>query len=332
MAAIAVEEGVTAVEFGTISMAFAMGSIAVGTFSAAFALNLSALVAFAIAFGLPAIVSAATSRPLHVCFLSSRKSAVEQEWMSPAARVPTALDGRFVSTRWTIVLRAGDSQLPSADAGRALSDLCRIYWRPLYLFLRREGIGSEDAQDLTQGFFATLIRDRSYRRADREKGRFRSFLLGALKHFVADARDLAHAQKRGGGAVHELFDQKAIDEVEAQVQTAEQWSASVLFDREWAAALLRQTLDRLAQECAIAGKAALFDNLRTYLAGTNDEAIPYEEMSQRLHRNSATLRSDVARLRTRYRAILREEVGGTVLEPAEVDDELRYLCQVLAQA
>ncbi len=238
----------------------------------------------------------------------------------------------FVSTRWTMVLKAGDSNVPSAAAGQALSDLCRIYWRPLYLFLRREGVGSEDAQDLTQGFFTMLIQDRTYRRADRERGRFRSFLLGALKHFLADARDLARAQKRGGGRVHEVFDQEAIAEVEAQVPIGDRWSSSVLFDREWAAALLRQTLDRLAQESALAGKTALFDELRPYLAGASDETIPYQEISQRLHRNAVTLRSDVSRLRTRYRAILREEIAGTVREAEEIDEELRYLWQVLAQA
>ena len=230
-----------------------------------------------------------------------------------------------------MVLAAGDSQIPSADAWNALSDLCRIYWRPLYLFLRRQGHSSEDAQDLTQGFFGNLISDRSYRRVDREKGRFRSFLLGALKHFVADVRDSSLAQKRGGGKIHELFDEHALAEVEAQVQTADRWSASALFDREWAAALLRQTLDRLAQECALAGRTPLFESLRPFLAGAGDEALPYEELSQRLRRNPATLRSDVARLRIRYRAILREEVGGTVHEPGEVDDELRYLCQVISQ-
>jgi RNA polymerase sigma-70 factor (ECF subfamily) len=210
--------------------------------------------------------------------------------------------------------------------------LCRIYWRPLYLFLRRQGHSPADAQDLTQGFFAELISDRMLRRADRDKGRFRSFLLGALKHFVADVRDGDQAQKRGGGKTRELFDEHVIAEVEAQVTTAERWNATALFDREWAAALLRQTLDRLAHECAIAGKPALFEALCPYLAGTSDEAIPYEEITQRLHRGAGTLRSDVMRLRTRYRAILREEVRGTVLEPGEVDDELRYLCQVLAQA
>ncbi|HEY3663706.1 MAG TPA: hypothetical protein VGL24_11180 [Chthoniobacterales bacterium] len=252
--------------------------------------------------------------------------------MVVSPRGANTIDGHFASTRWTMVLRAGDSQQPSAAVGQALSDLCRIYWRPLYLFLRREGIGSEDAQDLTQGFFAMLIRDRTYRRADRERGRFRSFLLGSLKHFVADARDMAKAEKRGGGAVHELFDQAAVEEVEQQMETLQHWSPTVLFDREWAAALLRQTLDRLAQECALAGKAALFENLRPHLAGTSDEAIPYHDISQKLHRNTTTLRSDVGRLRARYRAILREEVGGTVTEPGEVDDELRHLFQVLAQA
>ncbi|HEY1582645.1 MAG TPA: hypothetical protein VGF73_06065 [Chthoniobacterales bacterium] len=252
--------------------------------------------------------------------------------MSTADRVPALLDGKFVSTRWTMVFRAGDSQQPSAAAGEALSDLCRIYWRPLYLFLRREGIGSEDAQDLTQGFFAELISDRAFRRADREKGRFRSFLLGALRHFVADAQDGMQAQKRGGGQIRELFDERVIAEVEKQVAIAGAWNATALFDREWAAALLRQTMDRLAQECALAGKPALFAAVRLYLAGTSEEAVPYEEIALRLNRGAGTLRSDVARLRIRYRTILREEVRGTVLEPGEVDEELRYLCQVLALA
>lgn len=231
-----------------------------------------------------------------------------------------------------MVLAAGNSQIPSQAAANALSDLCRIYWRPLYLFLRREGLGSEDAQDLTQSFFAEIIRDRSYRRADRERGRFRSFLLGALKHFHADWRTSAQAQKRGGGKVRLPFDDAAIAEVEAQMSGAASWSASALYDREWAAALLRQTLERLGQECELAGRGPLFEALRPYLAGANEESIPYEILSRDLHRNAVTLRSDAARLRSRYRAILREEVRGTVREAGEVDDELRYLCQAIAGA
>jgi RNA polymerase sigma-70 factor (ECF subfamily) len=239
---------------------------------------------------------------------------------------------RFASTRWTVVIAAGESGFSSGHGLDALSELCQIYWRPLYLFLRREGIGTEDAQDLTQGFFAELIRDRAYLRADREKGRFRSFLLGALKHFVGEMRDREHAQKRGGGKIREPLDERAIAEVEAQVASAENWAADSLYDREWAAALLRQTLDRLRQECVIAGKTTLFDCFQSYLSAARDKVIPYDEISRRLSRNTGTLRNDLARLRLRYRVILREEVRGTVVEPAEVDEELRYLCRVIAQA
>jgi DNA-directed RNA polymerase specialized sigma24 family protein len=251
----------------------------------------------------------------------------------PAARADTTTrSGLFASTRWTMVLEAGNSNAASAQSLSALSELCGIYWRPLYLFLRREGHSAEDAQDLTQGFFADLIATRAYARADRQKGRFRSFLLGALRHFVADARDRARAQKRGGGIAPEQLDDKAVAEVEAQVGRTSRWNADHVYEREWAASLLRQTLDRLAQESAFAGKAPLFDYLKPYLSATGEAAVPYEEMAKRLHRPITTLRSDVARLRTRYRAILREEVRGTVAEESEVDEELRYLCRVLIEA
>jgi DNA-directed RNA polymerase specialized sigma24 family protein len=253
--------------------------------------------------------------------------------MMDAARADTTTQsGLFASTRWTMVLEAGDSSAESSQAMSALSELCRIYWRPLYLFLRHEGRTAEDAQDLTQGFFANLIETRSYARANPDKGRFRSFLLGALKHFVADARDRAHAQKRGGRIVPEQLDEKVVAELEAQVGRAAKWNADHVYEREWATSLLRQTLDRLAQECALASKGALFDYLKPYLSATGETAVPYEEMARRLHRPATTLRSDVARLRARYRAILREEVRGTVTEASDVDEELRHLCRVLLAA
>jgi RNA polymerase sigma-70 factor (ECF subfamily) len=241
----------------------------------------------------------------------------------------TTQAGQFASTRWTVVLAAGASNVSSARALDALGELCRIYWRPLYLFLRRKGLGAEDAQDLTQGFFAELIRDRSYLRADREKGRFRSFLLGALKHFVADARDREQAQKRGGGKIREPFDEATISEAENQVARNERWQADRVYDREWAETLLRQALARLAQECAFAGKATLFEALKSRLSPDCEEAILYNELSARVGRPAATLRKDAERLRARYGEILREEVCGTVTDPAEVDEELRYLCQAL---
>lgn len=248
----------------------------------------------------------------------------------PAILSATTRDSLFASTRWSVVYQAGDSGAASRDALSALSELCQIYWRPVYLFLRRQGIAQHDAEDLTQSFFAELIESRTYARADQMKGRFRSFLLGTLKHFLADARDHERAQKRGGGSVPMQLDVAAISEAETQTGRARNWSADGVFEREWAASLLRQALDRLAQEYAIAGKGALFEALKVHLAAGAAAAVPYEEMARRLGRAAATLRSDVARLRARYRAILREEVSGTVIDPCDVDEELRHLRQAMA--
>jgi DNA-directed RNA polymerase specialized sigma24 family protein len=236
-------------------------------------------------------------------------------------------DELFSSTRWTMVLKAGDSAVASAQAFSALSELCQIYWRPVYLFLRRHGISQHDAQDLTQSFFADLIENRTYARADEMKGRFRSFLLGTLKHFLGHARDHDRAQKRGGGAAPVPLNEVAISEAETHAARCQNWSADGVFDREWAASLLRQALERLALEYRAAGKEALFEALKVYLAAG---AVPYEEMTKRLGRGAATLRSDVARLRARYRAILREEVSGTVVDPRDIDEELRHLREALA--
>jgi len=239
-------------------------------------------------------------------------------------------DESFSSTRWTIVLEAGDSAAASAHAISALSELCQIYWRPLYAFVRRQGYGAEDAQDLTQGFFAHLIETRAYARADPERGRFRSFLLGALKYFVAHARDYDRAQKRGGHFVLVQLDEAALSEAETLAARFQNWSADGVFEHEWAATLLRQALDRLAQEYAVAGKSALFEALKAHLRASAAAVVPYEEIAQRLGRPATTLRSDVSRLRARYRAILREEVSGTVADPRDVDEELRHLREALA--
>jgi len=250
--------------------------------------------------------------------------------MPAVSPTETTREGLFTSTRWAMVLGAGDSQTPPGEALSALSELCRIYWRPIFLFLRRQGSNPDDAQDLTQGFFAHLIESRAYARADPEKGRFRSFLLGTLKHFAADVHDRGRALKRGGGMILTNLDDQATAEVEAQIARATKWQPEEVYDREWAALLLRQALDRLTQECALAGKADLLSHLMPYLSATEESAIPYEQMAERTHRPVATLRSDVARLRKRYRAILREVVRDTVFETEDVDEELRYLCRVLA--
>src|SRR5262249_50582467 len=171
----------------------------------------------------------------------------------------TTRDSSFASTRWTVVRQAADSQTASQHALSALSELCQIYWRPVYVFLRRQGIPEHDAQDLTQGFFAELIDSRAYSRADPMKGRFRSFLLGTLKHFVAHTRDHDHAQKRGGGNTPVQLDEAALSEAETYASRSIHSSADGIFDREWAASLARQALDRLAQEYELGGKAAVFE-------------------------------------------------------------------------
>jgi RNA polymerase sigma factor (sigma-70 family) len=245
------------------------------------------------------------------------------------ATLSATRDVSFASTRWTVVYQAADSKTSSERVLSALSELCQIYWRPVYLFLRRQGIAQHDAQDLTQSFFVQLIENRTYTRADPLRGRFRSFLLGTLKHFLAHARDRDRAQKRGGGTMPVQLDETAISEAEAHATRCRKWSADGVFEREWAAALLHQALDRLAQEYAVARKSALFEALKAHLTGAT-AAVPYEEMAKRLGRPATTLRSDVARLRARYRAILREEVSGTVIDPRDVDEELRHLRQAMA--
>src|SRR5205814_4976938 len=162
----------------------------------------------------------------------------------PAALSPPTRDSLFASTRWTVVYQAADSKTSSQHALSALSELCQIYWRPVYVFLRRQGIAQHEAQDLTQGFFADLIENRAYTRADPMKGRFRSFLLGTLKHFIAHARDHDRAQKRGAGNVPVQLDEASLSEAEIYASRSNNQSIDVVFEREWAASLARQALDR----------------------------------------------------------------------------------------
>jgi DNA-directed RNA polymerase specialized sigma24 family protein len=232
----------------------------------------------------------------------------------------------FFSTRWGMILKAGDSTATTVHALSALSELCEVYWRPVYAFLRKKGYSDTDAQDLTQGFFVHLMENRRYARADRERGRFRSFLLAILKHFLADARDREHALKRGGGIVLENLDGNA----PGQIAQGATWPCDEVYDREWAASLVRQALDRLAQECALVGKTDLLKLLMPRLVAKEDIAVTYEEMARRSRRSVATLRHERVRLGARFRAILREEVRATVPDATEVDDELRYLCRALA--
>jgi RNA polymerase sigma-70 factor (ECF subfamily) len=241
----------------------------------------------------------------------------------------------FAPTQWSVIVAAGESQT-DPDASRiALAKLCETYWPPLYTYLRKRGLSPHDAQDLTQSFFAYLIERKIYTRTDREKGKFRSFLLASLKNFLSDARDREQTLKRGGG--HSF-----VPLHEAQTEAAESFLATCtsadqravggdqLFERSWAETLVTTALKRLAAAYQADGNEKLFEELQTFLTIGAAPLPTYPELATRLGIAESTLRSHVTRLRARYRKFLRAEVRRTVNNDAEVDDELRELLRVLA--
>jgi RNA polymerase sigma factor (sigma-70 family) len=230
----------------------------------------------------------------------------------------------FATTRWTMVLKAGGSD--STHARQALEKLCQTYWFPLYAYVRRRGYGPEDAQDLTQGFFARLLEHKSLANADPERGRFRSFILGALNHFLADEHARAHAQKRGGGRPLVSLDLAAAEE-RFDLEPADEATPDKAFDKQWAAALLNEVLNRLADEYRRDGKAELFAAIKQSLAGSR-ESQPYAELARRVGMNEGAVRTAVHRLRKRYRELLRSEIGDTVSSEEDVNDEIRHLFKI----
>lgn len=232
----------------------------------------------------------------------------------------------FATTHWSIVLAAQRSDPSRAYA--ALSKLCQTYWYPLYAFVRRQGHSPEDAQDLTQDFFARLLAKNYLAEVAREKGKFRSFLLAAMKHFLANEWDRARAAKRGGGQVLiSLNDTEA--ENRYRLEPADPMSADKIFERRWAMTLLEQVLSRLRHEHVRAGKVELYEQLKACLSGARDSA-PYAELAVRLKLTEGAIKVAVHRLRQRYRELLRDEIAQTVSAPAEVEEELRHLFSVLA--
>jgi RNA polymerase sigma factor (sigma-70 family) len=238
----------------------------------------------------------------------------------------------FPSTHWTVVLAAGRSQAEPGVAQAALGELCQTYWTSLYGFVRSRGYAVHDAQDLTQSFFAYLIEHEIYARVERQKGRFRSFLLASLKNFLADAYDREHTLKRGGG-------QDLLPLHEAQIKEAEslfqhQWKAGTeeqTFDRSWAEALVTAGLERLSADYKREAKEKLFSELRVFLDGSGESLPSYADLADRMGMTESTLRSHVTRLRARYREALRVEVRRTVDTEAEVDEELHELLRVLTR-
>jgi RNA polymerase sigma-70 factor (ECF subfamily) len=234
--------------------------------------------------------------------------------------------GLFTTTHWSTVLAAG--QAGSSASSEALERLCRTYWYPLYVFVRRQGHDTHDAEDLLQTFLARFLEKNFLMDVDRSKGRFRSLLLAALKHFLANEWDKVNAQKRGGqvqflSLEHEAAENRYWEEPASEV------TPETLYEQRWACVLLERVMQRLAEDFAAAGKGGFFEALKAFLVGESHSET-YAELASKFGVSEAALKMKVQRMRHRYQRLLREEIARTVASPEEVEDEIRYLFRVLS--
>jgi len=230
----------------------------------------------------------------------------------------------FTTTHWSVVLEA---QGESPAAQEALETLCRTYWRPIFAFLRRQGIPPAEAEDITQGFFAELLERRSLSAVRKEKGRLRSFLLGGLKYFLANEERRAMAIKRGKGQRPIPLEELHVGE-RIEMEPTDPVTAEMIYERRWALTVLERVLSRLKDEYWAAGNAALFDSLKELLPdepGSQSQA----EIAARLGMSENAVRQAFYRFRQRYQSLLRDEIGNTVATPGEIEDELRHLIAIL---
>jgi RNA polymerase sigma-70 factor (ECF subfamily) len=243
------------------------------------------------------------------------------------SNTPQTSVANFAPTRWTLVLRARGE---SVEARGALSELCEAYYQPVLRFLQREGRTEDAARELTQEFFTRLLAGGGFGAADPQRGRFRSYLLGAVKHFLADQRKQAQRARRGSGIAPESLD--AGHDAMPGLQVADHASTpdDTLFDREWALAVMARALQSLAAEFSDAGKSDQFIALKPWLVG-DAAALPQAEAGARLGLSESAIKVAIHRLRKRFREVIRAEIAQTMDNPAEVDRELRYLVEVLAR-
>jgi RNA polymerase sigma-70 factor (ECF subfamily) len=256
-------------------------------------------------------------------------SAGEHEFgNSRLSRSAGTSDDIFVTTRWTVVLAAVDQSEPEAE--RALEELCKTYWFPLYAYIRRRGHSPEDAEDLAQEFFRQLLEHHWIEDADREKGRLRAFLITVLKRFMANEWRKASAQKRGGGRTPLSIDSGVAEGRYASAVKSPSVEAEKVFDHQWAITLLELTLRRLKNEYADSGKSDVFAALKDGLF-LDGQSIDYPAMADKLGNTEGALRVTVHRMRKRFRELYREEVAQTLPQGARLDDEMRYLAESLAR-
>ena len=241
---------------------------------------------------------------------------------------------RFVTTRWSVILSCADSEGGEQKTRKALAELCKIYWRPVFAFICRQGYSVPDAQDLTQDFFVMVLKGQLLQRADRNRGRFRSLVLKALQDFLRNAEAKRQTRKRGGDVQFVSWDEwmaEAPSHLSIPTQDSESWSPERIFDVRWAATVVERALRRLGDECEKRGRRRVFDVLSVCLTGER-ENVSCARFSKTLGLSEVATKSLVHRLRERYRALVREEVARTVEKTDEIEDELRYLCSVLSAA
>jgi RNA polymerase sigma-70 factor (ECF subfamily) len=232
----------------------------------------------------------------------------------------------FATTHWSVVLAAGQGDSP--QAAEALEKLCRTYWYPLYAYVRRRGYGPHDAQDFTQGFLASLLAGNYLAQADRQRGRFRTFLLTGITNFLHNEHDRVTRQKRGGGQDIVSWEEHVAEGRYAQ-EPAGGLSPEQIFEKRWAATLLERVLAQLREESTHAERRELFDQIKPHLWG-EDDATPYAELATRFNLSVPAIKVTVHRLRRRYRKLLQDEIAQTVADPAEVADEIQHLLRVFS--
>jgi RNA polymerase sigma factor (sigma-70 family) len=251
---------------------------------------------------------------------------------SASANKGTVRQGAFVTTRWSLILSGAGSKSKEQETHASLAELCRIYWRPIFAFICRRGYSTQDAEDVTQDFFVMILKGDWLQNADPSRGRFRSLLLKSLKNFLNDAADKMRARKRGGDVDFISWDAwmaEVPSQLSMSTQTLKSLPAERLFDVRWAATVVERALRRLSEECERKGRQREFDVLSVYLTAERDD-VSCASLATTLRVPQNTVKKLLYRMRQRYRWLLRDEVSQTVENPADIDNELHYLCGALA--
>ena len=250
---------------------------------------------------------------------------MKRDQSSPAGAV-----GQFRTTRWSVVLLAAQSRAPGFK--EALGELCNLYWYPLYGFVRQRGHSPEDARDLTQGFFLHLFESKTLGRADSQKGKFRSFLLGSLKNYLLTEAERTRCLKRGGAVEFVRLDVKDAED-RYSLEPIDALTPEKIFDARWAMALLAEAMNRLSREYVAQRKATTFEVLKIFLDPLNSKKLPtYEQMADELKMSVAAVKTLIHRLRRQYTVFVREEISRTVSDAGDIDVEIHELCEALIAA